>query len=203
MRIPVAIAGSVGVLIVAGALKIGAPALSVQAVRAYQLLPEPVVTVVGYGLPVAEIIIGLLLVIGFFTRIAAVAAGLLMLAFVIGIASAWARGLRIDCGCFGGGGELAAGTDPGYGLEIARDAALALVEAVHATLDRHGMEAPRLQHGDGAVTWPLVRDAFRRGIATRIGLEDTLHDPNGAVTAGNAALVRAAVRVRGGDVCSR
>ena len=118
-----------GVLIVAGALKIGAPALSVQAVRAYQLLPEPVVTVVGYGLPVAEIIIGLLLVIGFFTRIAAVAAGLLMLAFVIGIASAWARGLRIDCGCFGGGGELAPGEDPGYLWELLRDFGLVLCAA--------------------------------------------------------------------------
>ena len=44
-----------------------------------------------------------------------------MLAFVIGIASAWARGLRIDCGCFGGGGQLAAGVEPDYLIEILRD----------------------------------------------------------------------------------
>jgi len=50
-----------------------------------------------------------------------------MLAFVVGIASAWARGLRIDCGCFGSGGELAAGQDPTYGLELARDAALMVI----------------------------------------------------------------------------
>jgi hypothetical protein len=47
--------------------------------------------------------------------------------FIGGIASAWARGLRIDCGCFGGGGELAAGSSPTYFWEIARDVALLAV----------------------------------------------------------------------------
>ncbi|WP_327045174.1 DoxX family protein [Microbispora sp. NBC_01189] len=112
------------VLIVAGALKIGAPALSVQAVRAYQLLPESLAQVVGYGLPVVEIIAGLLLLVGLFTRVAAGAGGVLMVAFVIGIGSAWARGLRIDCGCFGGDGTLAAGQDPNYFWELARDIGL-------------------------------------------------------------------------------
>lgn len=112
------------VLIVAGALKIGAPALSVQAVRAYQLLPESAAQVVGYGLPVVEIITGLLLLVGLFTRVVGVIGGLLMVAFVIGIASAWARGLRIDCGCFGGDGTLAAGQEPHYFWELLRDAGL-------------------------------------------------------------------------------
>jgi hypothetical protein len=38
----------------------------------------------------------------------------------------WARGLSIDCGCFGGGGQVAAGRT-NYAGEIARDAALLLV----------------------------------------------------------------------------
>jgi uncharacterized membrane protein YphA (DoxX/SURF4 family) len=113
-----------GVLIAAGWLKIGTPALSVEAVKAYQLLPAGVATAVGYGLPILEIVVGVLLVAGLLTRPAAVVGGLLMLAFVIGIASAWARGLRIDCGCFGGGGQLGAGQDPGYLWEILRDAGL-------------------------------------------------------------------------------
>jgi uncharacterized protein (DUF849 family) len=70
--------------------------------------------------------------------------------------------------------------------------ALALVSAVHRELDRRGIDAPRLQHGDGESTWILLDDAVARGIATRIGLEDTLHEPDGRLTAGNAALVRAA-----------
>ena len=70
--------------------------------------------------------------------------------------------------------------------------AVAFVDAIHDVLDRAGVGAPRLQHGDGAATWILIEDAARRGLDTRIGLEDTLHDPDGSVTAGNEALVRAA-----------
>ena len=35
--------------------------------------------------------------------------------------SVWARGLSIDCGCFGGGGTLAAGTHPNYLWDVVRD----------------------------------------------------------------------------------
>ncbi|RCG33043.1 DoxX family membrane protein [Sphaerisporangium album] len=118
-----------GVLIAAGWLKIGTPGLSIQAVKAYELLPESVATAVGYGLPIIEIVVGVLLVVGLLTRWAGVVSALLMLAFVVGIASAWARGLRIDCGCFGGGGRLGAGQDPNYLWEILRDAGLFLLGA--------------------------------------------------------------------------
>ena len=97
------------VILVAGALKVTNLGQSALAVRAYQLLPYDLAGYVGYGLPVLEIIVGLVLVVGLFTRTAAVVAGLLMLAFVIGISWAWAKGLSIDCGCFGGGGEIAWG----------------------------------------------------------------------------------------------
>jgi uncharacterized protein (DUF849 family) len=50
-----------------------------------------------------------------------------------------------------------------------------------------------LQHGEGATTWPVLEDALRRGLDTRIGLEDTLHLPDGALAEGNPALVRAAI----------
>jgi uncharacterized protein (DUF849 family) len=83
------------------------------------------------------------------------------------------------------------------------DAALRLVEEIHQTLDRFGLTAPRLQHGDGNVTWVLLVDAVRRGIDTRVGLEDTIYEPNGARTAGNAALVRAARALGAGAADAR
>ena len=79
------------------------------AVRAYQLLPYDVArrwsaTPCRWSRSRSA----LLLVLGLLTRPAAVVGGLLMLAFLVGIISAWARGLTIDCGCFGGGGTIAA-----------------------------------------------------------------------------------------------
>jgi uncharacterized membrane protein YphA (DoxX/SURF4 family) len=118
-----------GVLIAAGALKIGSPSDSVVAVKAYQLLPETIAELVGYTLPILEIVVGVLLVVGLLTRVAAVLAALLMFAFVFGIAWAWAHGLRIDCGCFGGGGELGKGQEPTYLLDILRDFGLVLLGA--------------------------------------------------------------------------
>lgn len=63
---------------------------------------------------------------------------------------------------------------------------------IHAALDAAGLVAPRLQHGDGRAAWPVLEDAVRRGLATRIGLEDTRRLPDGRVAAGNAELVAAA-----------
>ncbi len=112
--------------LVAGALKLPEPAESVRAVRAYDLLPESIVPTVGHLLPVLEVVVGLCLVLGVLTRAIGVVSALLFLAFVVGIASAWARGLEIECGCFGGGGTRA-GASSEYPLEIARDAGLLLL----------------------------------------------------------------------------
>lgn len=116
-----------GVWLVAGGAKVSDLQGSVRAVHAYDLLPYGGSQVVGAALPFVEIAVGVFLVAGFATRIAAAASAGLLLVFVGGIASAWARGLRIDCGCFGGGGELAAGRAPTYFWEIARDVALLAV----------------------------------------------------------------------------
>jgi uncharacterized membrane protein YphA (DoxX/SURF4 family) len=114
-----------GVFAVAGAQKLPDPAESVRAVRAYRLLPEGAVHVVAYGLPVLEIGLAVLLVAGLATRVAAGLTGVLLVVFLIGVGSAAARGLTIDCGCFGGGGVVAK-ADTHYTAELVRDALLLL-----------------------------------------------------------------------------
>ena len=74
-------------------------------------------------------------------------------------------------------------------VDLKAHEAVAFVDAIHDVLDRAGGDAPRLQHGDGEATWILIEDAARRGLDTRVGLEDTVHDPDGSLTAGNEALV--------------
>jgi uncharacterized membrane protein YphA (DoxX/SURF4 family) len=96
---------------------------SILAVRLYQILPFELSAFAGIALPILEIAVGLLLITGTFTRFAALAGALFMLAFIIAIASVWARGISIDCGCFGNGGEV----DPSqtqYPLDILRDLGL-------------------------------------------------------------------------------
>jgi uncharacterized membrane protein YphA (DoxX/SURF4 family) len=115
-----------GVWLAAGLLKLQDGAEAVRAVRAYHLLPEAIVPTVGHGLPALEIVIGLALIAGALTRGAAVISALLQVAFIIGIASAWARGLQIECGCFGGGG-YDANAAAKYPWEIARDVGLLLL----------------------------------------------------------------------------
>lgn len=83
---------------------------SIRAVRAYRLLPEEIVPFVGTVLPFFEIALGLALLVGAFTRAASIVWLLMMAGFTFGVIWAWATGLSIDCGCFGGGGEVEEGT---------------------------------------------------------------------------------------------
>jgi uncharacterized membrane protein YphA (DoxX/SURF4 family) len=123
--------GLAAVAFAAGLAKITDLPASVRAVRAYEILPEAVVPLVGDALPMVEILLGVLLLLGLFTRFAAITFGALMVVFIIGIASAWARGLAIDCGCFGGGGSITPDQTK-YPLEILRDLGLVAVSAVVA-----------------------------------------------------------------------
>jgi uncharacterized membrane protein YphA (DoxX/SURF4 family) len=114
------------VWVVAGALKIPDPTESVRAVRNYRILPEAAVPLVGHSLPVLEILVGVCLLLGLLVRANAVLSCVLLLAFIAGIASAWARGLSIECGCFGGGGGTLEDYASKYPWEIARDVGLLL-----------------------------------------------------------------------------
>ncbi|MFC0508363.1 MauE/DoxX family redox-associated membrane protein [Micromonospora costi] len=113
--------GLAAVWLLAGASKVDDLAASGRAVNAYQILPYDVSTVVGAALPFVELALGVLLLVGLATRLTAGVSALLLVVFIAGIASAWARGFAIDCGCFGSGGQLAEGQAPSYLPEILRD----------------------------------------------------------------------------------
>jgi len=72
-------------------------------------------------------------------------------------------------------------------------------EAVLRALDSSAVRGlPRLLHGEGESCWPLVAQAAREGLPTRIGLEDTLAGPDGRPASGNAELVRSALEMLDG-----
>ncbi len=81
-------------------------------------------------------------------------------------------------------------------VEIIDAPARGATEAASAVLSRlDGLNVPGqwLVHGEGEATWPLVAMAARLGLATRIGLEDTVVSPGGHLVRDNAELVRLAL----------
>jgi uncharacterized membrane protein YphA (DoxX/SURF4 family) len=70
-------------------------------VAAYDALPHALTSWVAYGLPLLEIALGGYLAIGLLIRPAAWLSLGLLAVFLAAQAQAWARGLVIDCGCFG------------------------------------------------------------------------------------------------------
>lgn len=121
-----------GVMIAAGMPKLLDLTASIQNVLAYELFGYELARAIGILLPVVEVALGVLLIVGLLTRQAAAVTGLLMIVFVAGIVSAWARGLSIDCGCFGTGGPVDP-EDTTYVTSIIRDLAF-LALALFLTL---------------------------------------------------------------------
>ena len=122
--------GLAAVWLVAGALKVGDLAGSGRAVNAYRLFPYDVAKVIGAAQPFLEITLGLLLLVGLGVRVSAGISAVLLVIYIAGIASAWARGLRIDCGCFSAGGTLAAGQTPQYAWDLVRDTGFLLLSGI-------------------------------------------------------------------------
>src|ERR671917_220975 len=107
-----------GVFLVAGATKIPAPGALAAAIRSYELpLPEWFVSLSAHALPYLEVLLGLYLLAGLFTKISAWATNGLVLLFLLALLQGVVRGLEIDCGCFGS----SAGETSNLWLAAARD----------------------------------------------------------------------------------
>jgi uncharacterized membrane protein YphA (DoxX/SURF4 family) len=76
------------------------------AISGYQLLPMTAVQFVARTLPWFELAVGLLLIAGVWLRAAAMATTLLLLGFFVLMVRAYAKGMAIECGCFGSGDPL-------------------------------------------------------------------------------------------------
>jgi uncharacterized membrane protein YphA (DoxX/SURF4 family) len=68
-------------------------------IDAYQLLPQWA----ARSLPWAELLLGLLLIVGKWLRVSASLVSLILVSFLAVMARSYLRGMQIDCGCFGSG----------------------------------------------------------------------------------------------------
>jgi uncharacterized membrane protein YphA (DoxX/SURF4 family) len=115
------------VLVVTGALKIGHPEALAAAIAGFRLLPGAVISPMAVILPYFEVLVGLYLIAGLFTRVAAIVAAAQFALYASAIASAVVRHIPANCGCFGPYDQATADWP-----HVAFDAALALVAAAVA-----------------------------------------------------------------------
>lgn len=89
-----------GLFIYAAIPKITDPKAFASIVKGYQLFPLWSVNLIAIILPIIEVLTGLFLILGLWTRANAVIIAVLLFLFIIGLTQAYARGLSINCGCF-------------------------------------------------------------------------------------------------------
>jgi putative oxidoreductase len=101
--------------IYAGWIKASDPIGFADSVHSFEILPNALISPFALALPIYEIAAGALIVAGWPKRIGALALLLLTAVFCVALISALARGLTINCGCFGS----ASTTNPW--IDLARD----------------------------------------------------------------------------------
>jgi len=89
------------VFIFAAISKVAEPEAFAKAIYNYKLLPLFLINILAITLPWIELSAGLLLVFGVSVKENSAILSGMLLVFIIAIAISLARGLNIDCGCFG------------------------------------------------------------------------------------------------------
>lgn len=144
--------GVAAVWLISGIAKASDSLGTIVAVQAFRILPNGAVRPVAATLPYLEIALGVLLLVGLAVRLTAVISALVLVIYIGAVISAAARGLSIDCGCFGGGGAVSSGQTH-YQAEILRDVgflllAVYLVWRPRSLLSVDALVAGRWDRGD-------------------------------------------------------
>lgn len=90
------------VFLVAGLAKVGETSAFASAIRAFNLMPDPLVVPFAFFSPWLEALVGVYLLAGFMTRIGAAITGVLLIMFIVAIGDSLFTGnVGHPCGCFG------------------------------------------------------------------------------------------------------
>jgi putative oxidoreductase len=95
-----------GIFIYASLNKITQPETFAIDIDNYRIVPLFLVNFFALLLPWFELFCGVALVTGVYWRTGALLIGMMLIIFMIGLASAMIRGLDINCGCFGTGSAV-------------------------------------------------------------------------------------------------
>jgi uncharacterized membrane protein YphA (DoxX/SURF4 family) len=129
------------VFLAASLPKIADPTSFATDIDNYRMVPDALIGPMAIGLPLLETVVGIALVTGVHARGASIVAAAMLVTFAIAMVQAIARGIDLDCGCFGHVVETRVSW-----LTVARNASLTLACVVIA----RGPDLP---------LWPIRRAA--------------------------------------------
>jgi uncharacterized membrane protein YphA (DoxX/SURF4 family) len=121
--------------------KILEPAAFALDIATYQILPLGLVNPLAIVLPWVELAAGLMLLLGFRSRAAALLVAGMMVMFTVAISIAVAKGLDMSCGCFASQGSA---EDPISWRTILRDTSWLFLAAYVFIFDRRPLGLDRL-----------------------------------------------------------
>lgn len=110
-------------------------------IATYQILPLTLINPMAIVLPWVELLAGIMLIVGFRTRAAALLVAAMMAMFLAAISMALAKGLTMSCGCFASQGAV---EDPISWRTVVRDGAWLLLSLYVLWLDRRPLGLDRL-----------------------------------------------------------
>jgi putative oxidoreductase len=130
------------VFILASGHKIVHPGLFAVDIATYGILPLSLVNLMAITLPWMELAAGIMLVVGFKVRAAALLVSGMMVMFIAALAVALAQGLDMSCGCFASQG--AQSEDPISSVTVLRDASWLLLSLYLLSLGADSIGIDRL-----------------------------------------------------------
>lgn len=140
-----------GLFVLAAVLKVSSPMQFAEAIAGFKIVPAHLVGVVTFVIPWTELVAGAMLLLGWWSRAAALVISALLLSFIAGVISVIIRGIDTKCSCFGDL-EWPCGAGVGWCQVIRNLVMLAMAGVV-------------LRWGPGplAAEYLLTRDGPRRG----------------------------------------
>ncbi|MBW1809178.1 MAG: DoxX family membrane protein [Deltaproteobacteria bacterium] len=130
------------VFIIACLHKIAHPGSFALDIATYDVLPLSLVNIMAISLPWMELAVGIMIVLGFRTRAAALVVAGMMVMFIVAVALALAKGLDMSCGCFAS--QAAQDDDPISYLTVLRDTGWLLLALYVTFFDRNPFGLDRL-----------------------------------------------------------
>ena len=89
------------IFLISGLAKISDPGRFILTLREFRLFPEEIVPFTAVWLPWLELLLGLCVLVGLLHRTSALLLACMNTGFLAAILSVIARGIVVDCGCFG------------------------------------------------------------------------------------------------------